>query len=129
MNAEKQAELRQRLEARKTEIENDVSYMAEEIQQMGEFQDNENAGLGNHMAEDGASVQETERLVALTDDFQDLLAQIDDALERMDEGTYGICERCGKPIPEERLEAFPYVRYDVNCQAIVEREQGMRAGG
>ena len=37
-----------------------------------------------------------------------MLAAIDAALERMEEGTYGICEKCGKPIGEERLEALPW---------------------
>ena len=39
-----------------------------------------------------------------------------------------MCQRCGKPIGEERLEAFPYVAYCIECQSLIEREQALRAG-
>ena len=53
-----------------------------------------------------------------------LVADIDQALLRMDEGTYGVCARCGKEIPERRLDALPTARYDAECQAIVEQNRG-----
>lgn len=53
-----------------------------------------------------------------------MVADIDQALLRMDEGTYGICARCGRPIDEKRLEAMPTARYDAACQAELERRQG-----
>jgi DnaK suppressor protein len=52
------------------------------------------------------------------------IAEIDDALQRIDDGTYGTCERCGKPIDERRLEAVPTARYDAACQAIIESQNG-----
>ena len=127
MNKRKMTTLRNRLEGRKAEIESDVSYMADEIRSIGVEQDDENGALGNHIAEDGASVAEAERIVTVTEDLQDILAQVDAALERMNEGTYGVCQRCGQKIGEERLEAFPYVAYCITCQEIMEREQALRA--
>ena len=127
MNKRKMTTLRNRLEGRKAEIESDVSYMADEIRSIGVEQDDENGALGNHIAEDGASVAEAERIVTVTEDLQDILAQVDAALERMNEGTYGVCQRCGQKIGEERLEAFPYVAYCISCQEIMEREQALRA--
>lgn len=53
-----------------------------------------------------------------------LVADIDQALMRMDEGSYGICVRCGKPIDERRLEALPTARYDAECQAAIEASLG-----
>lgn len=50
------------------------------------------------------------------------LKQIDDTLERMDEGTYGVCESCGLEIAEERLEAMPFSRLCRDCQQDEERE-------
>ena len=50
------------------------------------------------------------------------LKQIDDALERLDEGTYGVCESCGLEIAEERLEAMPFSRLCRDCQQDEERE-------
>ena len=53
-----------------------------------------------------------------------MVADIDQALLRIKEGTYGTCARCGKPIDERRLEAVPTARYDANCQAIIEAANG-----
>jgi DnaK suppressor protein len=53
-----------------------------------------------------------------------LVADIDQALMRIDEGTYGVCARCGKEIPERRLEAIPTARYDAECKAIIEQGAG-----
>ena len=55
------------------------------------------------------------------------LKQIDDALERMDEGTYGVCESCGLEIAEERLEAMPFSRLCRDCQQDEEREAKSQA--
>ncbi len=52
------------------------------------------------------------------------VADIDQALLRIEEGTYGICARCGKEISERRLEAMPWARYDATCQAIIEARAG-----
>ena len=52
------------------------------------------------------------------------IADIDQALLRIDEGTYGVCARCGKDIPERRLDALPTARYDADCQALVEQGTG-----
>jgi DnaK suppressor protein len=53
-----------------------------------------------------------------------MIADIDQALLRIQEGSYGICARCGKLIDERRLEALPTARYDANCQAIIEAANG-----
>jgi DnaK suppressor protein len=50
-----------------------------------------------------------------------VLAEIDQALRRIDEGTFGTCARCGKPIGEERLEAMPYATLCIACKRIEER--------
>ena len=53
-----------------------------------------------------------------------LVADIDQALLRMKEGSYGVCTRCGHPIDERRLEAVPTARYDAQCQAQIESANG-----
>ena len=53
-----------------------------------------------------------------------MIADIDQALLRIEEGSYGTCTRCGKLIDERRLEALPTARYDANCQAIIEAANG-----
>jgi len=53
-----------------------------------------------------------------------MIADIDQALLRIQEGSYGVCARCGKPIDERRLEAVPTARYDAACQTIIEAANG-----
>ena len=53
-----------------------------------------------------------------------MIADIDQALLRIQEGSYGVCARCGKLIDERRLEALPTARYDAACQAIIESANG-----
>ncbi len=53
-----------------------------------------------------------------------MVADIDQALLRMDEGSYGMCIRCGKPIDDRRLQALPTARYDAACQEMIEDRQG-----
>ena len=54
-----------------------------------------------------------------------MVADIDQALLRMDEGLYGVCANCGKAIDERRLEAMPTARYDAACQTEIEANQGL----
>ena len=56
-----------------------------------------------------------------------MVADIDQALMRLDEGSYGLCVRCGKTIDERRLEAVPAARYDATCQAAIEQANGGNA--
>ncbi len=53
-----------------------------------------------------------------------MIADIDQALMRIEEGSYGVCAHCGKLIDERRLEALPTARYDAACQAIIEAANG-----
>ena len=53
------------------------------------------------------------------------VAEIDEALQRIDEGTFGTCERCGKPISDKRLEVLPTARFDAACQSELEARQGL----
>jgi DnaK suppressor protein len=50
------------------------------------------------------------------------------ALQRIDEGSFGTCERCSEPIAEKRLEALPFARYCIDCQRVVEEEERMATG-
>jgi DnaK suppressor protein len=53
------------------------------------------------------------------------VADIDQALLRIEEGSYGICQSCGEPISERRLEAVPTARYDAACQSRLEEQEGL----
>lgn len=66
----------------------------------------------------------TELALRLGERESQMIADIDQALLRIQEGSYGICARCGKLIDERRLEAVPTARYDAACQAIIEAANG-----
>lgn len=74
-----------------------------------------------HDADAGTVLFERERDEAFGMDFETILKEIDRALVKMDEGTYGICDNCHKPIPEERLDALPYANLGIDCQELLER--------
>jgi DnaK suppressor protein len=57
-----------------------------------------------------------------------LLREIATALRKMEDGSFGACERCGEAIAEKRLEALPFARYCIDCQRVLEEEERMAAG-
>src|SRR6185503_11253063 len=68
-----------------------------------------------------SQVFEQQRDLALRDRNQDHLEQVEAALRRLDEGTFGACVRCGRPIAAERLDALPWAAHCIDCQRIVGR--------
>jgi RNA polymerase-binding protein DksA len=79
-----------------------------------------------HMADIGTDNYEQEFALGLMDSERKLLREIDDALQRIEERTYGICEGTGKPIPKARLEAQPWARYCIEYARMM--EQGRATG-
>lgn len=75
-----------------------------------------NLGLGNHMADDATEAFEQAKELALHQNAKQVLAQVTDALERFEQGTYGICERCSAEIDPARLQALPYATLCLHCQ-------------
>ena len=75
----------------------------------------------------GMSERDLNRSTALTlaSRQSQLIKEIDEALDRIEDGTYGLCLRCGKPLDEERLKAMPTAKYDAECQAAIEAAQGI----
>ena len=73
-----------------------------------------------HRADIGTDNYEQEFALDLMDSERRILHEIDDALQRVEEGVYGICEGTGQPIPKARLEAQPWARYCVEYARMVE---------
>jgi DnaK suppressor protein len=69
-----------------------------------------------------SDARDREISLILTDRDRDKLLAIDDALARVDDGTYGLCESCESDVAEGRLEALPFTRLCINCQAEREKE-------
>ena len=102
-------------------------------QRVAQVRDNQAAALEMAAEDDGVkdtvdmSLKDVSQEIAfrLGERESQLVADIDQALLRIDEGTYGVCARCGEPISDARLEALPTARYDAACQAAIEADKGL----
>lgn len=121
--AEQQEMLRGRLHQERDRIQADLDALDAEIAVLGVGQQAEGSGAGNHLADDATDIAEQERDLALIGTLQERMREVDRALERLDEGTYGVCERCGQAIPAERLEVRPFATLCVNCQSQADRQR------
>ncbi|TML86133.1 MAG: conjugal transfer protein TraR [Actinobacteria bacterium] len=79
------------------------------------------SGTDNHPADTATATLDRELDLSLEENSAEVLAAIDAALGRIDDGTYGICAKCGSQIPEERLEARPWSQLCIDDQRKVER--------
>lgn len=82
----------------------------------------EASAFGMHQADAGSDAYDRDFALSLLSQEQDALYEIDQALKRIDLGTYGVCEMSGKPIGHPRLEAIPFARYTVECQSQLEKQ-------
>jgi RNA polymerase-binding transcription factor DksA len=81
------------------------------------------SGYSLHMADAGTDNFDREFALSLVSNEQEALYEIEEALKRLEAGTYGICEMCEKPVRKERLEAVPFARLCVQCQSSVEKDR------
>ncbi|HEX40665.1 MAG TPA: TraR/DksA family transcriptional regulator [Phycisphaerales bacterium] len=79
--------------------------------------------LPMHMADLGSDNFEVENTIGLVESERRILVEIDEALQRIENGTFGICEGLGEPIGKRRLEAIPWARYCVKCASLHEAGQ------
>ncbi len=82
----------------------------------------EASAFGMHQADAGSDAYDRDFALSLLSQEQDALYEIEEALKRVEQGTYGVCEMSGKPIAHARLEAIPFARFTVECQAQIERQ-------
>src|SRR5205823_3701740 len=82
----------------------------------------EASAFGMHQADAGSDAYDRDFALSLLSQEQDALYEIDQALKRIELGSYGICEMSGKPIPRARLEAIPFARFTVECQSQLEKQ-------
>jgi DnaK suppressor protein len=82
----------------------------------------EASAFGMHQADAGSDAYDRDFALSLLSQEQDALYEIDQALKRIELGTYGTCEMSGKQIPHMRLEAIPFARFTVECQSQLEKQ-------
>ena len=83
------------------------------------------SSVDQHLGDLGSDTFEHEKNQSLLEQVSDELLQIDAAVQRLERGTYGTCQACGRPIGAERLDAQPATRFCVDDQAKAERDLGL----
>jgi RNA polymerase-binding protein DksA len=116
-------EYRKRLEEEKARLMHALGFleadnpgtMADELGELAE------GGVDNHLGDMATEMFDRELEEGLEEGQRETLTEIDAALQRIEDGTYGICENCGKPIAPERLAAIPWTRLCIDDQRRVSR--------
>jgi DnaK suppressor protein len=121
LSEEELAHFRRLLLEKRAEIIGDVSSMESDTLKKSRDAGGELSNMPIHMADLGTDNYEQEFALGLLDSERKILHEINDALIRIDEGTYGICEGTGEPIPKARLEASPWARYSVKYASLLEK--------
>ncbi len=102
-------DLRVRLEDERLELDTQLATIVEDSFAVSQSDLSGDVGLDDESADAGTATFEREKDLSIENNVRDLLHKIDRALKRMDDGTYGICDICGKPIEKARVKALPYV--------------------
>lgn len=118
------ADLRRLLLSLRAELLGDSGVMADEALRGDSMENNGNlSAVPQHMADRGSDFFEQAFTLSRLQDANDIIVQIDDALDRMDRGVYGVCEECGDPIGKRRLQIRPYAALCVACKQREEDEE------
>lgn len=104
--------------AKRSEILDNVTHMEDETLRK---QRSDLSNMPIHLADAGTDTFELENTLGLVGSERKLLQEIDDALERIENNTYGICEGGAEPISKARLKAIPWARYCVKCASLSEK--------
>ena len=110
------------LEEERQRVLDAINYLHEETP--GSLEDETEEIVGNsdnHLGDTATATLDREIDYSLEENSEQVLRAIDAALRRIEEGTFGICETCGQPISEERLEAIPYATQCIDCRRKGER--------
>jgi len=112
-------EIRSALQERHTELRTEYDQTVADIAELQ--RDRLTDSAGDDQADTGTKTFEREQEISLANNILERVSQVERALERLDEGSYGWCERCGNAIPVERLAAFPSATLCVSCKQLEER--------
>ena len=112
------------LEAARKKIAGDLAHLEKDSLNLSQRDaSGDLSGYSFHMADMATDNFDREFNLGLASNEQERLNQIDDALRKIDDGRFGICEVCSKPITQKRLIAVPYARFCIKCQAEEEKKK------
>jgi DnaK suppressor protein len=118
-SAEETDRIRVALTERRDELQGEYDQTMSEITELQ--RDRLTDSAGDDQADTGTKTFEREQEITLANNLLERVTQVERALERLDGGHYGFCERCANPIPVERLAAFPSATLCVSCKQLEER--------
>ena len=114
-------DLRERLEAERDDLRAQLEELEESTFSAAQSDITGEMGFDEEYADAGTDTFEREKDLSLVNNLRDLMDRIDKALAKMDDGTYGLCDRCGKPIEKLRLKALPYANLCLKDKQAEER--------
>jgi DnaK suppressor protein len=113
--------LKDDLQAHHEDVEKQLAEIAESTFAGNQTDMTGEAGFDEEYADAGSATFEREKDLSLVNNLRDLLEKIEKAMTKIDEGTYGLCDRCGKPIEKARLKALPYANLCLKDKQAEER--------
>ncbi|HVF99312.1 MAG TPA: TraR/DksA C4-type zinc finger protein [Chloroflexia bacterium] len=114
-------EIKGRLLKLRAQLERDIAIKDHQVAEDGDDLDPERGGVSNHMADDANETAEQETMMTLRSSAERQLAHVNEALERIEDGSYGTCSNCGKPINPARLDALPFSTLCIDCQNLADK--------
>ena len=127
LDAKLKQELRTRLEADRDRLSGRIAELRDYAVKATTYLEDENDTYDDSPADDASSLVERQTDMSLLQNLEREMADIRQALDRMQEGTYGICEVCGRPIADKRLIARPMATTCIQCQSAIETRQRQEA--
>jgi DnaK suppressor protein len=115
------AEIRGRLEEERAELERRIEEIEANVFEKTQSDLTGEAGFDEDFADAGTATFDRERELSIQNNIRDLIEQINRAISRIDQGIYGTCERCGRPIDAPRLKALPHALLCMDCKRREER--------
>jgi DnaK suppressor protein len=112
------------LEELRARLRGDLHQMTDEA--LGRDDGGGTGNLSNvplHMADLGTDNYDQEFTLGLIENEQSTLELVNEALSRMEKGTYGLCDECSEPISKARLQAIPYAKYCIGCARKLEGDE------
>jgi DnaK suppressor protein len=123
MNKKDLARFKKLIEDERVRVRRNLGMIEQEISDRTSNKSSGNQGYSNHMADIGSDAIEQEQAFLHASQETEYLQQLEDALKRIQDGTYGECEECGDKIPVKRLEAYLAATLCIACKSKQEKLQ------
>ena len=108
--------------AEQQRLEHEIANLSGSGTRSDTFLADETDAVDQHPADEGSELFEREKNLTVQRTLEATLQEVNEALHKFDEGTYGLCEICGQPIGEKRLRAMPEATHCIECQAKLEKQ-------